>query len=327
MAVLSVHLQEPFSEPAMHELQKHLLPGIELTTGSGMPSATQYQILVAGRPKRDLLTLSPALGGVIIPWAGIPAETRQLLMEFPHLTVHNLHHNAAATAEMALALLLAAAKSIVLADNRLRAGDWRPPRQPEPSLVLEDKTVLILGYGAIGKRVARMCQGFGMRTAAIRRGGDRPYHDGETEVFPISALHDVLPSADVLIICLPHTPETEHLIAASELDLLPPRAVLVNVGRGAIVHEEALFYALKEGRLYAAGLDVWYRYPDDEESRAHTLPSQFPFHELNNVVMSPHRADDALECELARMRELATALNEAAVGRPIPNRVDLTLGY
>ena len=113
--------------------------------------------------------------------------------------------------------------------------------------------------------------------------------------------------------------------------LLPPGAVLANIGRGPIVDQAALYAALASGHLRAAGLDVWYTYPDEKAGRpiTHTPPADFPFHELNNVVMTPHRggALEESETETLRMQALAVLLNRAAQGSSIPNRVDLGLGY
>ena len=131
----------------------------------------------------------------------------------------------------------------------------------------------------------------------------------------------------MLIICLPHTPETMELIGEPELALLSPGAILVNVGRGPIVDEAALYHALREGTLHSAGLDVWYNYPSGEAARSHTPPSAYPFHELDNVVMSPHRAGGSDESEMRRMTHLAALLNAAARGYEMPNRVDLQAGY
>ena len=108
---------------------------------------------------------------------------------------------------------------------------------------------------------------------------------------------------------------------------MPNGAVLVNVGRGAVVDEAALYQALVSGKLAAAGLDVWYRYPREEKKRTKTLPSQYPFHDLENVVLSPHKAGWLGREDDSRMIFLAQMLNAYAVGEELPNKVSLELGY
>ena len=166
-----------------------------------------------------------------------------------------------------------------------------------------------------------------MAVAAVRRLAVSNERDGQVALHPPAAIPELLPQANALVICLPLTPETEGLIGASELALLPPRAVLVNVGRGPIVDEAALYDALASGRLHAAGLDVWYRYPEDEAARVHTPPAAQPFHELDSVVLSPHRGGDNIDTEARWPAALAALLNAAARGEPIPNRMDLAAGY
>jgi phosphoglycerate dehydrogenase-like enzyme len=324
---LSVHLLQPADGEALDLLRSELDASIELTVGPDLPAPAAFHILIAGRPKREHLTASPHLRALIIPWAGLPAGTRELLADFPQVAVHNLHYNADQVAEMAVALLLAAAKCIVPMDRALRAGDWTPRYRPVPSVLLAGKTALILGYGAIGQRVGQMCRGLGMRVVGVRRDAAPPAAIVPDEIHPPDALPRLLPRADALIICLPHTPATDGMIGAAELGLLPPRALLVNIGRGPIVDQTALYQALHAGRLHAAGLDVWYNYPSDEAARAHTPPADVPLHTLDNVVMSPHRAGTVYEKEHLRMRHLARMLNAAARGEPLPNRVDLEAGY
>ena len=227
---------------------------------------------------------------------------------------------------MAIALLMAAAKFIVPIDRRLRAHDWTPRYAPSQYIGLDGKTTVVLGYGEIGRRVARACHALGMKVLATRRTIATP-SDEVAEIHPPADLPRLLPRADTLIVTLPLTPETKGLLGEAELRLLPRGALLVNIGRGAIVDEAALYAALREGRLAAAGLDVWYIYPADEASRANTPPSKFPFEELDNVVMSTHRGGDALDIERLRMAHLAGLLNAASRGDPMPNRVDLEVGY
>lgn len=172
-----------------------------------------------------------------------------------------------------------------------------------------------------------MCKGFGMHVIATRRQRDKP--DGVAdELYHADALQELLPRANVLMICLPLTKETKGLLGAKELALLPPQSLLVNGGRGPIIDEEAFYNALRDGTLYAAGSDVWYHYPqDDETSYTSTPPSDFPFHELDNLVMSPHRGGGSLETPARRMLALANMLNMATQGLALPHRIDLDKGY
>ncbi|MFQ6102343.1 MAG: 2-hydroxyacid dehydrogenase [Anaerolineae bacterium] len=326
MMELSVHLLRPPDPDSLARLRASLHPDIHLTLGPDLPTPADYHILVAGRPRREHIIASSNLHTLVVPWTGLPKATRELMLDFPHIAVHNLHYNAAPSAEMAITLMLAAAKFIVPVDRIFRAHDWTPRYEPKPAIPLEGKTALILGYGAIGRRVARTCRGLGMQVMAIRRHASGP-HSTPDEIHPPDALQRLLPRANVLIVCLPRTPETDGLIGEEELALLPPGAVLVNVGRGPIVNEAALYHALRDGTLCAAGLDVWYNYPADGSSRSHTPPSVYPFHELENVVMSPHRAGYSSETEGQCMACLATLLNAAARGEPMPNRVDVQAGY
>lgn len=322
--MLKVHLNHETEPEHWADLQSRLEPGIRLGTGE-CRSQPDFDILVTGEPTPEDLAGNPRLRAVIVPWVGVPVATLDLMREFPLIALHNLPYNIGPTAEMAVALLLAAAKRIVPYDQRFRQGYWSGEHPEVPgSVMLDGGLALILGYGRIGRRIAAACRGLGMRVAGVRR---NPAQADDEHA--IADLPKLLPQAAALIICLPHTHETEGLIGGAELDLLPASAVLVNVARGAIVEEEALYAALKARRIYAAGIDVWYRYPSAAERKQGLPhpPSAFPFHELDNVVMSPHRAGWSEEKEPARIAELANMLNAAARGEAMPYRVDLQRGY
>jgi len=335
MALKVYYPVDPPSDPHQEEqaawdlLSAQLDSQIVLQTGKELPQPADYEILVSGRPTAEQLDASPALHTLIIPWAGLSVPTGELLGKYPHLEVHNLHYNAVTTAESALMLLLMAAKLILPVERSFREHDWRPRHlYPNPSLMLSGKTALILGYGSIGRHVGKVCRAMGMRVIATRRSLDGgPPDDPYAEVYPAGELHRLLPQANVLIITLPLTPETDSLIGEAELNLLPENAILVNVGRGPIVDQAALYQALKDGHLHSAGLDVWYHYPPDETSRANTPPADFPFHELDNVVMSPHRGGGSMEVDLLQMEHLARILNLAAHGQALPNKVEPQRGY
>ncbi len=323
---MKVHILRALSIDAQKVLKENLAPGIDLTIGEDLPDPAEYDILVSGVPKREFVEASPNLKSLIIPWAGLPDPTRDLMLEFPQISVHNLHHNAAPTAETALALLFAAAKFILPYDREMRLHNWAPRYEAATSMLLGGKTALILGYGAIGQHIGRVLKAMQMRVLGVRRNPELR-SDGTAEIYDLGAWPQLLSQADVLIVALPLTPETENLIGAAELALLPRGAVLVNVGRGPIVEAEALYNSLRQGHLLSAGLDVWYNYPPDSNPRSPTPPADFPFHELENVVMSPHRGAASDDTSRLRMLHLAELLNTAEHGEPLPNQVDLEAGY
>ena len=225
---------------------------------------------------------------------------------------------------MAVALLLAAAKRIIPFDQALRKHDWRLRYHPSEIILLAGKKALILGYGEIGQRSSTALEGLGVEVVFIRR---RAGEGQGSRVYPPSGLEDLLPEVDFLILALPLTSETEGWIGEKELRLLPSSAVLVNIARGKVIDEAALFKALSEKWIFGAGLDVWFNYPGSQEERDSTPPGEYPWGDLDNLVLSPHRAGHVRETESLRMAALAELLNQAARGLPMANQVDPDLGY
>ena len=290
-----------------------------------------YDMIIGGRLEEELLVNNRSLKAAIIPWAGIPDSYYALLTrpEFSHIAIHNCHYHADLVAEYGFGMLLALAKDLGRKDRALRQGDWRPRYGPSRALRLAGKDVLVLGYGAIGRELGRLCQALGMRVRGTRRSVTTPETDGEATVYPTAELTTLLPDCDVLVNVLPLTPETEGLIGAEELALLKPTALILNVGRAKTFDEVALYDALATGQIHGAALDVWYSYPPDELARAATFPASYPFHQLDNVLLSPHNSaalqdDEHLDY---RVEALAQMLNSYAKNDVLPNRVDLARGY
>jgi len=327
--MIDVHISFPPAESSLEILDALLDSQFRISTGENITHAEPLNYLVSGRPKRDEITGCPNLKALIIPFAGIPAQTQTLMQEFPNISVHNLHHNAVPVVENTLALLLAACKHLIPAHNALRENDWRPRYAPNPSMLLQNKTALLLGYGEIGSRLGRVLDALDMNILAIRNSISALERDRFAMIYPSGNLLELLPRADILVDTLPLTQQTEGMIGKKELSLLPKGAIVVNVGRGKVIDQHAFYDALKEGHLGAAAIDVWYQYPEDEESRADTMPAEVPFGELDNVVLSPHRAGGlhSEDTERLRMEHLAGLLNHAARNEPLPNRVDLKRGY
>jgi len=177
------------------------------------------------------------------------------------------------------------------------------------------RTVVIFGHGAIGREVARLAAAFGLRTIGLKRelGGGDARSLGVDELHATGALRDVLPRADFLVLAAPHTPETEGVIGRAELALLPRGAVLVNVGRGALVDEPALVDALRSGHLGGAALDVF---------REEPLPAESPLWTLPNVLVSPHSASTS-DRENALITDLLCRnLRRFLAGEPLLNILD-----
>lgn len=313
--------------PFEARLRERLDDSVQLWPGPDAPVPPRHRVLVSGRPTDAELAASPDLSAVIIPWAGVPPATRELVSSRDGLTLHVLHHNAAPTAELAIALLLAAAKRVLPYDRGLRSGDWSLRYEGDGGLLLEGRRALVLGHGTIGRRVARTLLSLGMSVSATRRSSRSVTTVDGVEVHPASSTGDLIADADAILCCLPDTKETQGLLGDVAFSRTHSHAVLVNVGRGGIVDEQALWNALEDGRLGAAGLDVWWAYPHDEDSRAHTPPGRFDWGSRDDVVLSPHRAGHSDRTDVLRAEHLAASLNAAARGEAIPNPVDLEAGY
>jgi phosphoglycerate dehydrogenase-like enzyme len=313
--------------PFEARLRERIDESVHLWSGPDAPVPPKHRVLVTGRPTDAELAASPELEAVIIPWAGVPPSTRELLAARDGLSLHVLHHNAAPTAELAVTLLLAAAKKVVPYDRGLRAGDWTLRYEGDGGMLLDGRTAVVLGHGAIGRRVARALLALGMTVKATRRLAESVTLVQGVEVHPASRAGDLLVEADAIVCCLPDTPETKGLLGETAFARTRPQAVLVNVGRGALIEEAALWSALDEGRLGAAGLDVWWNYPHGEDARTSTPPGRFDWGSRDDVVLSPHRAGHSDHTDVLRAEHLAASLNAAARGESIPDRVDLEAGY
>jgi phosphoglycerate dehydrogenase-like enzyme len=144
---------------------------------------------------------------------------------------------------------------------------------------LTSKTLGIVGLGGIGAATARIAKAFGMRVSGLRR-SDQPVPNVDSRHGP-DGLHELLGESDYVVLCLPHTDETRHLIGARELAAMRDDAVLINVARGGVVDEPALIEALERGRIRGASLDV---------TEVEPLPPDSPLWSLDNCVLTPHDA-------------------------------------
>jgi glyoxylate reductase len=198
------------------------------------------------------------------------------------------------TADLAWALLLATARQLPQAERFLRNGQWKTW---SPFLLngldVYGRNLGILGLGRIGEAVARRAMGFGMKVLYHNR-SQRP-HLEEKFGYQYRSLPELLAETDFLMVLTPATPETKGIIGESELARMKPTSVIINVGRGSAIDENALYQALKSNRIWAAGLDV---YNEEPLSKGH------PFFGLPNAVLLPHIGSASIDTRL-RMARLA----------------------
>jgi len=196
-----------------------------------------------------------------------------------------------------------------------QAGVWEAFTTEE----IQAKTLGIVGYGGIGSLAAELARPFGMRIVALRRRPELFQEDSVVdESFPPAKLNQMLAASDYVLLAMPLTGETRGMIGAAQIAAMKPTGVLINVGRGAVVDEQALVAALEGGKIRGAALDVFAVEP---------LPAGHPFYRMENVLLSPHTADHvqdfvhlAVECFLENLRRFQA-------GEPLLNLVDKHAGY
>jgi D-2-hydroxyacid dehydrogenase (NADP+) len=182
---------------------------------------------------------------------------------------------------------------------------------------LRGQTVLFIGFGAIGREVAKIAQPLGVRIWAVTRSG-KADKDLAERVFPAAALREALPQADFVVLAAPETPETTRMIGAREFALMKPSAYFVNVSRGTLVDEPALIQALEQGKFAGAALDVTSEEP---------LPTESPLWKLDNVFITPHMSAVSEHLWDRQTDLVIENLERWFSGRELVNRVDLARGY
>jgi phosphoglycerate dehydrogenase-like enzyme len=209
--------------------------------------------------------------------------------------------------------------------DAMRQGQFTP-------LELRGRTLGIVGYGSIGREIARLGETFGMTVLATKRDVKHPAEEGYLiektlgdpqaqivdRLYPPQALHSMVRECDFVVITVPLTGETRHIFSAAALAAMKPTAVLVNVSRGAVVDEKALVEALKYGGIAGAALDVFEQEP---------LPPDSPLWDLPNVILSPHIAGVSHQYDARAARLFAQNLTRYLDGKPLLNVVNRDLGY
>jgi lactate dehydrogenase-like 2-hydroxyacid dehydrogenase len=244
---------------------------------------------VCGKLTEEEVKLAANLKIVFVPFTGLNTFPLELLKE-RGIIISNTHANYNIVAEKAAALALALLGRVVEYDSDLRKGIWNLSLQRENMWTsLQNKTCGILGTGKIGSCIAKFTKAFNCLNIGFKKNINiLPEHIDEVSY----NLEYVIDKSNIIFITLPLTKDTYHIIDEKVLAKMKNK-YLINVGRGDLIVEEALYNALTNGTLAGAGLDVWYNYPG--RSNNPVIPSNYPVHNLKNVVLSPHKASHTPE--------------------------------
>jgi len=264
-------------------------------------------------PERVRLFHAPSAGTDTIDVTRLPAGC----------TLCNAYGHEAPIAEYVFASLLARHVPLAKADADLRKGEWTfyAGRPNALRTELGRETIGLLGFGHIGKAIAARAKAFGMRVVVANR-STVERSELVDESYTLDRLEAFMGAADHIVVSLPLAPETAGIVDAKALAAMRPTATIVNVGRGPVIAEEALYRALAEKHIAGAVIDTWYTYPSAAKSV--TQPSRFDFASLPNVIMSPHMSGWTDGLVRRRQETIADNVRRLASGEPLVNVVHRT---
>jgi phosphoglycerate dehydrogenase-like enzyme len=321
---MNILLFGPIARIGAEQLRRHF--GTDMTIaeadGSDDPQAlavrfAEADVLVSVGYHRGL-PATPRLRLIHVPASGLDEVD---FAAVPHgVPVCNAFEHDTGIGEYVLAAMLHFTVGLAPRDARFRAGSWvDSPRRGAPGRPeLAGRTVGCIGYGSIGRAVARRARACGMNVMAITR-TPRALEPAPDWLGGMAELPELLADADFLVVACPLTEGTRGLIDGQALARMKPEAVLINVARGPIVEESALYEALRDRRIAGAAIDVWWAYP--EPGGPEVPPAAHPFHELDNLVMTPHCSGWTEGVMPRRFTVIIDNLERLRTGRPLRHQV------
>lgn len=286
--------------------------------------AENVDVLMGPFATPALLEKAGKLKLIQVPWTGMDTFDFQSVANST-VPVCNTHSNADSVAEIGMALLLDVLKKLSYHDRKMRAANWNRDQQPLnlKSRMLSRQIVCMLGCGNIGSRVASLVSAFGAKVIGVV---DilKPYEMLEQAYLP-EEISAALAQADVVINTLPLTDATKGLVNSNLVAQMKDGVVLLNLSRAGILDEQAVYEGLISGKISAFASDVWWNAPKRGESASY--PSRnYPFWELDNVVMSPHRAGFVEDC-LPHLDGAIDNVSRLICGQPLQGVVDVKKQY
>ena len=287
----------------------------------------QVEVAIGGTFNKEDLKQAKKLKLIQIPFAGVDKLDFSLYKNYPEIFICNIHANKNAVAEHVFALILALAKNIVTNDRDLRLGRWHGFSTKEPTVQLQGKSLGIIGLGSIGWEITKVGHTLGMKVFALKRKIEEKDIEKKNILEFLGEKKDLeklIKESDFIVLAVPLTRETKGLIGKKELKLMKGK-YLINISRGVVTDEKALFESLKEGILAGAAIDTWYQYPTFKQKEI--SPSKHDFPKLDNIIMSPHIAgytDRALE---ENIKSVFDNIVKIYYGEEPENQVDPELEY
>ncbi|MBN0038584.1 hydroxyacid dehydrogenase [Cellulosimicrobium cellulans] len=328
MSGLHVVVTDANLVPLRDELVARLPGGTEVSWAVGLaPDDTaaalrDAHVLVGPELTPAMAAAAPALRLVHVAGAGTDRVDPSALR--PGVVVANTFHHERSIAEYVTWAAIDLRRDLHLADAALRTGLWRSSvydrSLPQPQ-TLGAARVGLVGFGHIGSACWRALSAFGATGRAVTgRGGVDASSVGLEWAGGVDALPRLLDESDVVVVSVPLDERTRGMVGAPELARLGTDGVLVNVARGPVVDERALYEALAARTIRGAAVDVWYSYPGPDGQAA---PAALPFHELDNVRMTPHLSGVTRQTFLGRVVDVAANVTALAEGRPLERVVAL----
>ncbi len=294
-------------------------PGDEDAIVSGLPGCDVYLGVIF---KKKMTAAADSLKMIALHAAGYEKIDPESVPD--GVVVVNAYEHEAPIAEWVMMAAEVLDHQVIEADHRLRKNDWgmwifrRPPYRE-----LMGRTMGVVGLGHIGRRVLKLARAYDMRLIAVSRTAPSAQDVdalGLAWAGSESDLDKLMADADFVVVSTPLLASTTGLIGKRQIDQMKPDAYIINPSRGPIIDETALYGALREGKIGGAALDVWWQYPDGPDDHT-TRPSKYPFHELENVLMTPHISGGTYGTSERRSKVVAENINRLYRGEPLINVV------
>jgi phosphoglycerate dehydrogenase-like enzyme len=278
-------------------------------------------VIITGRITEDEIHSAQNLKIIFVPFTGLNHFPLNLIKE-RNILISNTHAQSKYVAEKAVAMALALLGRVVEYHNGLKQGNWfRLFNENDTWQTIRGKTCGILGYGSIGKNIAKILKAFECRIIGFKKHiGSRDISEYEFADEISDNLTEALDKSEIIFVCLPLNNETKGLLSGKALINLQGK-YLINVARGEIISENALFSALKDGILAGAALDVWYNYPGKNRKEP-VFPSSKPIYELPNVVISPHKSSNTTDAVNAMIDDTLENIRSYLLTGKTKNTVD-----